>query len=134
MITKLFEVRDRMTFLPVMATKMIDTGNNHNHFLLERAGYCHKSPPLIFLVRMGPRPALGTYDYEEWCKDGSRTMHIAHKFIEENFDSLESGAVIDVEFILGENPTRKESEIEGTIESREADWEELMKDVETIYV
>ena len=39
-----------------------------------------------------------------------RTMHVAHKHIVENFDYLESGSVVDVEFILRETKHPKESE------------------------
>lgn len=39
-------------------------------------------------------------------------MTVAHKNIEEQFDHLESGSVIDVEFILGQTPAPKKSERE----------------------
>ena len=40
----------------------------------------------------------------------ARTMIVAHKFIKEHFDELETGDVIDVEYILGETDTQKMSE------------------------
>ena len=40
-------------------------------------------------------------EYDKNCWE-FRTMGNAHKYIEENFDQLRGGEVIDIEFILGE--------------------------------
>jgi hypothetical protein len=45
----------------------------------------------------------------EW---GDRTYQIAHQYIVENWSVLESGAVVDVEHILGETDEPKVSERE----------------------
>lgn len=37
-------------------------------------------------------------------------MQVAHDFITKNYDTLQSGEVIDVEFILGETTTKKKSD------------------------
>ena len=42
---------------------------------------------------------------------GTRTMPVAHKWILENFDRLDDGQVIDVEFILGITDHPKEPEV-----------------------
>ena len=49
------------------------------------------------------------YDPYNWTKCG-RTMNVAHRHIEANWDKLASGDVVDVEFILGETSAPKESE------------------------
>jgi hypothetical protein len=41
-----------------------------------------------------------TYDPYGWPAT-SRTMRLAHQHILDHFDDLESGAVVDVEYILG---------------------------------
>jgi len=48
-----------------------------------------------------------TYDPYAW---GDRTFFVAHQYIERNWGSLESGEVLDVEYILGESKTPKVSE------------------------
>lgn len=51
-------------------------------------------------------------EYDSFNWSNARTMHVAHEYLKEHFDDLESGAVIDVEFILGETETPKRSERE----------------------
>ena len=48
------------------------------------------------------------YDDLDW--PNQRTWGEAHRYIIKHFDSLESGAVVDVEWILGESRTVKQSE------------------------
>ena len=118
MITKAFEVRDRGTFIPVVAIKMVThcmpdiTGDQFDAevYLLRRAGYNFEHPSIL-LCRMeasGVRDNA-TYDAYAWGQN-PRTMHVAHLHIEQNFDELESGAVVDVEYILGEKTEKKVSE------------------------
>jgi len=104
METKLFEVRDRLTFLPVVAIKMAEGENDHENYLLHRAGYGHNPVILLTAAKGGCETH---YDYHEW---GNRTLIMAHKHIIEAWDTLSSGDVIDVEFILGETAIEKLSE------------------------
>lgn len=106
MQTKLFEVRDRATFIPVMATMMIPT-DNRERYLLRRAGYGFEYP--LVVVTMLNRVEETHYGPFRW-DDGTRTMREAHKYIEGHFDELKSGEVIDVEYILGESNKKKASE------------------------
>ncbi len=105
MITKMFEVRDRATFIPVMATKMLGT-NNENGYLVGRCGFGVEFP-LVTVTRF--HPCESQYDPYKWC-DGSRTMFEAHQYIQKNFDALNDGDVVDVEYILGETSEPKKSE------------------------
>ena len=109
--TKLFEVRDRMTMIPVMACRM---GESESHEailkdqerrLIRRSGF-DMNYPSIYLVWLENRRA--GYDPFSWGP--SRTLGVAHKYIDDHWPELESGAVVDVEFILGETNTPKESE------------------------
>lgn len=105
MITKLFEIRDKATFIPAVAVAAEKRPDNtaQENYLLGRSGYGYDR--CVLLARLsGGRTCCDAY---EW---GDRTMNAAHVFITENFYHLKSGAVIDVEFILGETKQPKVSE------------------------
>jgi hypothetical protein len=104
MEVKLFEVRDRATFIPVLAIRL-SADRGVDRWLLARAGYGRSPENYVLLSRL--RGGEINYDTYEW---GDRTMATAHRFISENWQSLESGDVVDVEFILGETQKRKTSE------------------------
>jgi selenophosphate synthetase-related protein len=98
MESKLLEIRDAGTFIPVLAVSIA----REDGYLARRAGFGSRC---IYLVHLeGHHCAYNPYDWT------NRTMCQAHQYIERNWDVLESGDVIDVEFILGETTTRKESE------------------------
>lgn len=106
MTIKLFEVRDRATFIPVLAVQLDDKTTDAEEYLLHRAGYGRRyTRDYVFLTNL--EDGKSTYDPFKW--DG-RTMIEAHRYIRQNFDTLESGDVIDVEFILGESAIKKVSE------------------------
>lgn len=106
MKTKTFEVRDRRTFIPVFAIQM-QPDNEGQHYLLRCAGYSCQFEDTIVMVGYLHKGGCN-HDPYDW--GGSRTMKIAHDYIEKNFNELSDGDVIDVEFILGETGTPKESE------------------------
>lgn len=110
MQVKLFEIRDRATFIPAMAVKLDGSCTSQEDWLLSRAGYgpCNsKDRYYVYLTNL----VDGTTQYDKYRWDGfSRTMTSAHGYILDHFDELISGQVIDVEFILGESTTPKESE------------------------
>lgn len=111
MIAKTFEVRDVGTFIPVLAVKLCPA-NESDRYLLARAGY-GTTPEMqseyIQLLRFNGGSGNASCDPFHWG-EGSRTMFIAHRFIISNFDTLVSGEVIDVEYILGDKLTKKRSE------------------------
>jgi len=134
MIAKALEIRDRLTFIPVLAIEMtagnIDLGRlapdgqltevqRHTNFVqlindgiaaqryfLRRCGYPEVAPYAILLTRLTGN-GRATADPYEW---GDRTFTVAHNYICEHFDELRDGDVIDVEFILGETTEKKISE------------------------
>ena len=136
---KLFEVRDRATFIPVMATCLLVrhptcrlktqpttekptviggyVNDNDEEYLLRRAGYAQEQitdhsnqfPPYVMLARLVSGSVGATYDPYDW---GNHTLTTAHQYIIENWNNLVSGQVIDVEFILGETTEPKKSERE----------------------
>lgn len=104
METKLFEVRDSSTLIPTIAIK-VTVGNKGENFLIRRAGYSTERDYVLFGDINGGSKL--EYDVFAW---GNRTRHEAHKFILKHFDALESGDVIDVQYILKETPTKKLTE------------------------
>lgn len=109
MDTKTFEIVDRATFIPVIGVRLVPGPGNHaDEYLIRRAGFLTKTWTNVMLTKLVS--GEGNYDPPQW-KD--RTMMTAHKYITDNWDSLRSGAVIDVEYILGESRTHKTSERAG---------------------
>lgn len=103
MIAKCLEVRDRMTFIPVVAINTAPA-NEGQRYLLRRAGYNAEGATVILVSLNDCR---GQNDPYEW---NSRTMGSAHVYIEAHWDELNDGDVVDVEFILGETTEPKKSE------------------------
>jgi len=98
MEAKTLEVRDKATFIPVMGVRV----SGVDGYLMRRAGF---NSAMIYLVHLtGERCA---YDPFTWA---DRTMCTAHQFIEKEWDNLQDGDVVDVEFILGESSIKKQSE------------------------
>lgn len=102
METKLFEIRDRMTFIPAMAVRISGADDP----LLWRAGFAISEITSVILIHLTRDQCH--YDPFQW---GDRTVYTAHRFIEREWSSLKNGAVVDVEYILNESDTPKQSEI-----------------------
>lgn len=106
MKSKMFEVRDSGTTIPVIAIKTAgDNVEEHLHF--RRCGW---GPNSVILVKHNGGTEIA-HDPFKWRENGTRTMFEAHMHIQKNFDTLDNFAVIDVEHILGETATPKVSEI-----------------------
>lgn len=106
MIAKLFELRDRGTFIPALAIKL-DSDNEAERWLLRRAGFSLEDfPPYVLLGNLDG--GQFNYDQYDWGLNG--TKFTAQEFIREHFDELDSGSVICTEFIRGERPAPKISE------------------------
>jgi hypothetical protein len=102
---KFLEIRDRATFIPCFAFCPSEEGDE---WLARRAGY-GMSDTIIF-GRLD-RPNESQNDPYQW-PSMTRTMHHAHRYVQDHFYELKSGDVVDVEFILGEKPAPKKSERE----------------------
>lgn len=105
--TKLFEIRDRMTFIPIVAVSCRRTTEvtEQEQYLFFRAGYCVNNTCILLLRASG-----GDVAYCDWTDWSGRTFPVAHEYITLKWDKLQSGDVIDVEFILGETSEKKQSE------------------------
>src|SRR5260221_6121398 len=118
MEVKCLEIRDSMTFIPVICIRPVPV-NEAQYYLLRRDGY--RGTVEEHCVIMIDAQCRGVaYDCYDW-HDGARTKKEAHNYIAEHWHELGDGDVIDVEFILAENPTKKISERH---EEREREWRE----------
>lgn len=106
--TKLFEVRDCGTFIPCFGIRCATAAlKGLERYLMRRAGFSDDIPCVLFGSLYYPRNAH--WDPFEHGP-GGRTMQAAHLHIEKHWDELESGVLIDVEFLLGETNSPKQSE------------------------
>lgn len=116
--TKVFEVRDRCTLIPILATRLFseDRSNKAERKLVEREGFFEvdlpgkNRLPIIIVTKLR---TLDTYFSVHDCtnKEVGRTLPVAMKYIQAGrWATLRSGDVIDVEFILKETAQPKESE------------------------
>lgn len=96
MQVKLFEIRDRSTVIPAIAIKL-GSRNKAEQNLLASSGFGRFPTNYVLVARLG-RGSI-TYEANDWS---NRTMYNAHLHIEKHFDELESGQVIDIEYLLGE--------------------------------
>ena len=106
---KCLEIRDAMTFIPVICIKPIPD-NEEQRYLLRRDGYSG-GPAERCVIYINAQCRDVAYDPYDWPSN-PRTHRVAHAYIEEHWDELKDGDVIDVEFILGEALTKKISERE----------------------
>ena len=116
METKIFEIRDRATFIPALAIRLQttnkgeDIGLNQEIWLLRRAGYALKdldNGRFIILVTLASGVGKAICDPYDWASD---TLTPAHDYIARHWDELTHGQVIDAEFIRGESAAPKQSE------------------------
>lgn len=105
MHVKIVEIRDRATFVPAIAIKM-SPDNTMQQYLLRRSGYWGDGTACICVAALSGHDKLHADGYDRV----DRTMKIAHVWIQENWDAIEDGDVIDVEFILKEKDTVSISE------------------------
>jgi len=98
METKLFELRDHGTFIPLLCIKV--SRLNENPFeakMAWRYGYSDNGSIIVTHLAV---PERGCHaDPFEWR---DRTFHTAHLHVAANWDKLRSGDLIDVRILLGE--------------------------------
>ncbi len=100
MIAKLFEVRDRGTFIPLLAVQCAPADENER-YLLAHAGF-GKDPETqrryVLCGEIDSGRFKMSYDLFDFP---AGTLRQAVEHIQANFDALVSGGVIDVEFLRG---------------------------------
>lgn len=108
MDTKLFEIRDSCTMISAIGIDLHrwGGGNGREDKLIRHAGYGDRC---ILLGKLRG----GHFSYDPYDQGDCRTMRTAHHYIRENWDTLKSGDIIDVEFILGETTEKCETDLGG---------------------
>jgi hypothetical protein len=107
METKMFEVIDRDTVIPVIATRL-NPANEKERYLLSKAGY-GKNPATqkqYVILCKADEPSQSSAVSWSWMNQG-RTMADAHCHILANWDTLKTGDIIDIEIILEEKENGK---------------------------
>ena len=99
---KCIEIRDEGTCIAAIAIAMKPSSHVESAFLW-REGY---PPHGVVLMRLSDQRA--TSDAYEW---NDRTHQTAHLYIEQHFDELENGTVVDVRVILEETEEPAEAEV-----------------------
>lgn len=109
METKILEIRDDGTFIPVLCVNMNPTADMSGEaiYYLTRVGYPCDGRPNILMTNLAADGSPAWNDSYAW---GGRTRPVAHNYIIENWTHLKDGDVVDVEYILGERELPKISE------------------------
>lgn len=105
---KILEVRDRATFIPMLAIKLSPV-NEPERYLAARSGYgtaAEDQKDFILMAALCGGENLN-YNPHSW---GNRTRQVAHGWLLENWDHVQTGDVIDVEYVLHETDKPKVSE------------------------
>jgi hypothetical protein len=106
--TKILEVRDQGTFIPVLAVNMNSVNPVHAWFL-RRMGYPNDGRPNVGITRLDANGGPFWNDPFGWSKS-ARTIPTAHELIIAKWNELRDGDVVCVETILGERQHPKISE------------------------
>lgn len=104
---KILEVRDRATFISVLAVQMnpaFPNGEWIETLHLRRCGYGDGDMILMTRLDGSGKATTDPYDWND------RTMQTAHQYITANWSLLKTGDVVDVEYILKETESPKVSE------------------------
>lgn len=103
MQTKAFEIRDRSTFIPAIGT-LLEAASEPQRFLLARCGFPGNGSHVVLTKLVD-----GTSSHDPYQWPDSRTMRAAHAWILAHWEELGDGAVVDVEWILGERASPRPS-------------------------
>ena len=107
--TKLFEVRDRSTFIVLMVTRL-QPSCKQDRYLLARSGYGTTQDDqsrYFWACKIDGGRGLGACDPYEF---GCSTTRQAFQHIKEQWDYLPSGSVICTEYLRGDRAEPKRSE------------------------
>lgn len=109
MQTKIIEIRDEGTYIPVLCVDMNpgpasgEEPYSVEWQYLKEQGYPCDGRPNILMTHLGAK-GKATNDPYEW---GDTTRATAHHYIIEHWPELEDGSVVDVQFITGQTSAPK---------------------------
>lgn len=100
METKILELRDRATFIPVVAIYLdYHNASEEERYLLGSTGW--GGGPWLMLAKLIDFNFTDYYTSQVW-------MNRAHDHIKENWHSIPNYAVVDMEFVRGESVAPKQ--------------------------
>lgn len=104
---KIFEIRDSGTMFLVLCVDMNPAGTTER-LALRRYGYpCDGRPNILMTHLTGDGHATN----DPWGWGGSSTYQHAHHYIIDHWGELQTGDVVDVEFIRGTTTEKKVSDV-----------------------
>ena len=106
---KLFEIRDRGTTIKAMAIRLGGIESKKESRLLASAGFGQSAVDHQEYVLFGDMDG-GKFQMSSDAYDWDRTKHNAHLYVQEHWDELKTGDLVDVQFILGETAEPKQTE------------------------
>ena len=109
---KYLEIRDRGTCIIALAFKFESAGNPKAARMLSAAGYglsAYEQENYVMLMNISGGNCEAHTDEFKWSN--YRTMTTAHQYIIGNYESLKTGDLIDVQYILGETDKPKASDV-----------------------
>ena len=101
---KRVEIRDRATMIPAIALGIRGGADDR---LMWRAGFGDDFTCVLLIHIEG---SICHHDVYDWPSN-PRTMQQAHRWLQEHWEEHRDGGVVDVEFVLGERPLAKVSEV-----------------------
>lgn len=109
--TKTFEIRGESTFIPAICSRLAPSGDGieteKERYILARSGFRDSPVHVLLTILSSFRCSYASGLH------GSAFLATAHEYIEGHWDSLNSGDVIDVDFISGTRAQPRRSEMEG---------------------
>jgi hypothetical protein len=106
MKTRFIEIRDSATCIPVLGLQF-DHENDIERAFAGRVGFGPGNPSVIIMRLYDQKAHSDPYD---WL-DGSRTMRVAHQWIQEHWHLIKNSDVVDVRQILKETDVPAKAEI-----------------------
>lgn len=109
LITKMIEIRDSMTCIAALAIQMFPTDDVEKRFM-NRCGFPKDGSSIILMSLYDQKATNDPFEWESLGK-GQRTFQTAHHWILRHFTEIQSGDVVDVQYILDETTAPKTPEI-----------------------
>ncbi len=112
MTTKFIEIRDSGTTIAALAIRMLadETRDPAEYRFLRREGYPADGSAIVLMRLADQKATVDPYEWPSLTRD-ARTMPEAHNWIIDHWSEIESGDVVDVQYILNETTAPKTAEI-----------------------
>jgi hypothetical protein len=109
---KLLEIRDAATFIPIIALRP-GARNEAERYLLGMAGYGtsdRSHSEYVLVGELSGGDGRLNCDPFKWEDEHNHTLFYAHKWLDDHWDEIQSGDVLDVEYVRGLTGSPKRSQ------------------------